>query len=319
MSSFHIKNLQKDEIPALMQVQQEYARHYPGVQVLPGELYLSPAFHQGQDIFCAYHPNGQMLGYSVVYAQLAGEGTKTRHTVWAEVKVVPSMNHVKTLRDSLLDHVLKRTRILTSIHPDLPIELIFQYFPYEEESISFIKSSGFQYSKSVYSMQSDLNKHLPSVPIPSGFQLKPWRLETQSEREQYVQARNQCFPDSPISLEEWIYFMGSPSWSTGTNFAVFENNELVGCLTAYWDTEQNLNLEHKIGYTEYIFVRPQWGGRGIASAMISAALKFLKENGIHYAQLQVKTENRNALRLYEKLGYVISQESGLYSRQIDAN
>jgi hypothetical protein len=71
MSNFVIKNLETDDLPALMQVQQEYARHHPGVQVLPAGLYLSPAFHNGNDVFCVYHPNGQMLGFSVVYAQLA--------------------------------------------------------------------------------------------------------------------------------------------------------------------------------------------------------------------------------------------------------
>ncbi|PKO05433.1 MAG: hypothetical protein CVU41_12435 [Chloroflexi bacterium HGW-Chloroflexi-3] len=40
MSNFQIKNFHPDDIPALMQVQQEYARHYPGVQVMPGGIYL---------------------------------------------------------------------------------------------------------------------------------------------------------------------------------------------------------------------------------------------------------------------------------------
>ena len=80
--------------PALMQVQQEYAHKYPGVQVLPGGIYLSPAFHFGHDVFCAYHPNGQMLGYSVVYAQLPTNSPQNKHTIWTEVKIIPSINHL---------------------------------------------------------------------------------------------------------------------------------------------------------------------------------------------------------------------------------
>jgi hypothetical protein len=71
MSNFHIKNLEENDLPGIMQVQHEYARQHPGVQILPGGLYLSPAFHQGKDVFFAYHPNGQMLGFAVAYAQAA--------------------------------------------------------------------------------------------------------------------------------------------------------------------------------------------------------------------------------------------------------
>ncbi|HSM25719.1 MAG TPA: GNAT family N-acetyltransferase, partial [Anaerolineaceae bacterium] len=288
MSNFRIKNFQADDIPALMQVQQEYAKHYPGVMVLPGELYLSPAFHQGQDVFCAYHPNGQMLGFSVVYAQLSEDLQNQFHTIWAEVKVIPSMNPVQILRDTLLDQVYKRVKDLTSSHDSIPSKVIFQYFPYEAESIAFVKNKGFNYSTSVYSMQRDLGEFLPPILLKPEFLLKPWRLESQTEIEQYVQARNLCFPDVPISLEEWIYFMGSNAWATGTNFAVFQNEELVGCLTAYWDEEQNRDQKQKIGYTEYIFVCPPWRRRGIATALITTALQYLKDHGIDFAQLQVK-------------------------------
>ena len=50
--------------------------------------------------------------------------------------------------------------------------------------------------------------------------------------------------------------------------------------------------------------------------MISKALDFLKQNGMRFAQLQVRTDNRDALNLYEKLGFVIVQESGIYTRTI---
>jgi ribosomal protein S18 acetylase RimI-like enzyme len=50
--------------------------------------------------------------------------------------------------------------------------------------------------------------------------------------------------------------------------------------------------------------------------MVSTALDFLEQNGMRYAQLQVRTDNRDALNLYEKLDFVILQESGIYTRKI---
>jgi len=46
-------------------------------------------------------------------------------------------------------------------------------------------------------------------------------------------------------------------------------------------------------------------------------LHYLKQHRIDYAELQVKTNNREALQLYEKLGFAINQESGIYSRLLE--
>lgn len=319
MVNYQIRNFSVDDISALMQVQEEYAHKHPGVQILPGGIYLSPAFHQGQDVFCAFHPNGQMLGYSVLYVNSPHNDPPSPHVVWAEVKVLPSMNHLVGLRENLMEQILRRLREILLDQSLRKVEINFQYFPYETDSIAFVTSKGYRNQGSVYSMQRDLEHPLPSIHLPPGFLLKPWRLETDFEREQYIHARNLCFPNVPISLEEWIYFMGSPSWSTATNFAVFAADELAGCLTAYWDEENNRNQGTKIGYTEYIFVCPQWRGKGLASAMIASALEYLKTNGMHSAQLQANTNNREALALYERLGYVVVQESGLYSRPMEIN
>lgn len=316
MANYLIKYFTVDDIPALMMVQQEYAHKYPGVQILPGGIYLSPAFHQGQDVFCAYHPNGQMLGYAVIYVQLSRNESPANHIVWSEIKVIPNMNHLIGLRESLLEKIIHRLREILLDQSLKTVAITFQYFPYETESIAFVTSKGFALSGSIYSMQYDLNQPLPSIQTPPGFQLKPWRLETQFEREQYVHARNLCFPNAPISLDEWIYFMSSPTWTTGTNFAVFAENELAGCLTAYWDEEQNRKQNEKVGYTEYIFVCPQWRGIGLARAMIARSLTYLKEKGMKVAQLQVSTNNRDALSIYEQLGYMVVKESHLYSRHI---
>lgn len=52
--------------------------------------------------------------------------------------------------------------------------------------------------------------------------------------------------------------------------------------------------------------------------MISESLNYLRNLDIDYAELQVKTDNREALSLYEKLGFSINQESGIYSRVLDS-
>jgi ribosomal protein S18 acetylase RimI-like enzyme len=127
-----------------------------------------------------------------------------------------------------------------------------------------------------------------------------------------VRARSECFPEAPIEIEEWQYFMKSPYWSVGTTFAAFDGSELVGNVAVFWNEAENQSIGKKIGFTEYIFVRPRWRGKNIARRLINAGLKHLKQHGLDEAHLEVRAKNESALRLYVDLGYEVIRESRFY-------
>ena len=73
---------------------------------------------------------------------------------------------------------------------------------------------------------------------------------------------------------------------------------------AHLNEQENEKHNRKRGYTEHIYVRPQWRGRGLASALIARSLQVLKEQGMTEAELGVDSENESAaFRLYESMGY----------------
>ena len=141
-------------------------------------------------------------------------------------------------------------------------------------------------------------------------------MESPAEQESYVQARNEAFPEQQIKLEDWQYFMTSPQWASGSMLAAFEGNTLTGCALAFWDQAQNERSGVKIGFTEYIFVRPGWRRKRLAPSLLSSALEFLRENGQDEARLEVLASNARALALYTSQGYQVQSESRLYSRAI---
>jgi ribosomal protein S18 acetylase RimI-like enzyme len=149
-----------------------------------------------------------------------------------------------------------------------------------------------------------------------GICLRRWKMETEAEQSAYVSARNHCFPESPISLEEWQYFMSSPLWAVGTMVAAFDQDRLAGCVSAYWNEEDNRRSGVLAGFTEDIFVMPAWRGRGIASAMIADGLGYLKDHGLAEARLMVRALNETALGLYCQLGFEVSSESRFYARDL---
>ncbi len=56
-----------------------------------------------------------------------------------------------------------------------------------------------------------------------------------------------------------------------------------------------------------IAVDPAQRRRGLGSALMSAALKYLRENGVEQADLEVDVSNRAAQSLYESFGFVPSR------------
>jgi ribosomal protein S18 acetylase RimI-like enzyme len=315
MSAFIIRNFTADDIPQVMALQHAYQGMYPNASLIPGEVYLSPGFEDGKNIFCAFDENGCLQGYAPLFPNLT-ENPQIPHTVWAEVKVRPDLASPWDLKDVLFEQVLNRTRAITQVLPGHRTRLTFQYHPSEKSSIDYVTSRGFRYAESVYRLMRDLTGELPSIPAPVQIDVRPWRMESELEQQAYIRARNEAFPDAPVTLADWQSFLASPAWQSGTSMAAFVGREIVGSVTVYWDEEISQQIGKKAGFTEYIFVRANWRKRGIAAFLISQALRYLKEHGREAAYLEVKAYNQSALDLYSRLGYELIDESCLYVLEI---
>lgn len=247
-----------------------------------------------------------------MYPVLVRNSSELPHTLWTEIKVHPKVDSPNEIKDCLLEQILLRAREITQDFPSHPIHLTFQYFPSETASIDYVISKGCRHTESVFTMRRDLSLPIPALMSIENIVMRPWKMETESEQQMYMDVRNQCFPEAPTELSEWQYFMQSPMWAVGTTYAAFHGDQLIGNVSVFWNEAENEQSGNKIGYTEFIFVRPDWRGKNIARALISLGLKHLKEHGLEEAHLEVKALNQNALRLYKNLGYEILRESRFY-------
>ena len=57
------------------------------------------------------------------------------------------------------------------------------------------------------------------------------------------------------------------------------------------------------GWVDQMGVRPAWRKRGLGGALLCEAMHRFKASGLGWAALSVSTENRRALRLYQRLGF----------------
>jgi ribosomal protein S18 acetylase RimI-like enzyme len=302
------------DVQPVLALQQQYSQVYPNAVIVPGEVYLSPSMHDGEDVICVLK-DGQLVAYAPVYVQIIEDGSpELAHTAWAEIKTSPDLAASDLVKDELYRRMLQRVRELTMHFPGRPVQMTFQYYPSEIPAIAYVTARGFAYSDSVFAMRRDLEEEIPVLPAPEGIKLRRWKMASEPEQLCYLCARNQCFPHSPTLLADWQYFLGSPMWAVGTSIAAFDCCELAGNVTVYWDPAEIERYGDKAGYTEFIFVRPRYRGQGIAQAMITEALCYLKENGLEAAKLEVRADNETALELYRRLGYQLVAESRFYSR-----
>jgi ribosomal protein S18 acetylase RimI-like enzyme len=311
MPSFILRNFTPEDIPQITSLQEAYHQTYPHAGVVPGEVYLSPGFAGGQNIFCAFDEKGSLRGYAPVFPVLT-EAPGLPHTLWAEVKARPNDPTAAEVKEALLERARQRVEEIASVSPGHAVHLTFQYHPSETASIEFVCAHGGAYTESVFRLMRDLTAEPPSIPPPAGLQIRRWTLQGEADLAAYVNARNEVFPETPVTLADWQAFLASPAWKEGTQVAAFDGPEVVGCVAAYWDDTLRQITGREAGYTEYIFVREKWRGRGVAAHLIAQALAYLKEHGREAAFLEVKAVNENALGLYLRLGYQKVDETCFY-------
>lgn len=318
MKKITIQPLLPVHLDVIHNLQSAYSAVYPDAGVIPGEVYLSPVFENGDNIFCGFDESGELIAYAPLVPVLIRDDSPLPHTFWTEIKVHPAVDNPCAVKDQLLERILLRAREVAPEYPGHPIQLTFQYFPSETASIDYVIAKGAEHTESVFTMRRDLSQEIPAPKSVEDIVIRPWKMESEAEQQMYVDARNQCFPEIPVELSEWQYFMLSPMWAVGTTFAAFDRGQLVGNVAVFWDEADNEKSGKRIGYTEYIFVHQNWRGKNIARELINRGLIYLKEHGLDEAHLEVKAQNQNALRLYRDLGYEVIRESCFYVLALDS-
>lgn len=121
--------------------------------------------------------------------------------------------------------------------------------------------------------------------------------------------KGQLGPDGEIALARmqrvarwspllgWLYWPGWDRTGSTPGFVWVEQGRIVG----------NISLRRALVgrgfFIGNVAVHPNWRGRGIASALIEAALEVIATQGGRWVGLEVDADNRVARRLYERRGF----------------
>ena len=312
MPDFSLRPITPQDIPQAMALQAANQRLHPQAEIVNGDLYLSQGPDDELSVFCVFDKQEKMRGYISIYPQMMTNAA-TPHLTWGNIKVYADDEQRQVIRDLLFEQILKKAKQIIPKTPNYTTRLMFELHTSETESIEYITAKGFAFVETTLRMTYDLGQKPKPVPKPSRIKVKNWKIEKETEQAAYVAARNEAFPLTPIRLVDAQTFLRSIINKCGTTVTAFDGKEIVGGVNAYW-IEDDVKLRGKAtGWTENIFVRKAWEGRGIASYLICRSLLYLKEHGIVEARLDTGSQNKRAQGVYARLGYTITGEKHQYA------
>ncbi|WP_316633933.1 GNAT family N-acetyltransferase [uncultured Flavobacterium sp.] len=82
-----------------------------------------------------------------------------------------------------------------------------------------------------------------------------------------------------------------------------ENNEIIGCGYAQIRSAKAYQRHELFGYLGFMFVKPQFRGRGINNLLLNDLKKWVLSKGITEIRLEVYSDNEPAVKAYEKAGF----------------
>ena len=183
-----------------------------------------------------------------------------------------------------------------------------------------LEMTGFTATRWYTEMRRDLSVELPDVELQGHLAVQPWEpaLDDAVRR-----AHNEAFRDQwgaeQHTPETWVqgrtYF--APSWSFVVLDRTSDRARVAGYLISGRYEGDWAAQGWTEGYTEMLGVREEWRGKGVASALLVAAMRAYAADGMEYAGLGVDfSEPSGNFGLFGHLGYEPTRGSLMYTRTI---
>lgn len=183
-----------------------------------------------------------------------------------------------------------------------------------DEIIARYAAEGYTLTFAEDVMRRDLSdlSDLPHPPLPAGVTLRAWTPETIPA---FFAAYAAAFADRPgfpgWSEERWVdWTAGDDDFRPNLSWVALAGDESVSFITCGVDIPDPIS----IGFIIQTGTRPDWRGRGLATALVTRALRGWRDAGYAAVKLDVNVNNPTARRLYDRLGFSVTRRRGSFQR-----
>jgi ribosomal protein S18 acetylase RimI-like enzyme len=116
---------------------------------------------------------------------------------------------------------------------------------------------------------------------------------------------NSCNLNFTPSLSEKVDLVGYADkiYEKSVTFEAWFNETLVGLIAAYFN-----NLGDLTGFITNVSVIHEYNGKGIASELLNRTIDYAVKNGFKYICLEVNNKNIQAIKLYQKFNFYITNQ-----------
>ncbi|WP_456276756.1 GNAT family N-acetyltransferase [Bacillus sp. AK128] len=257
--------------------------------------------YEPSNIFCAVNSEGHILGVGHLVPDQTwfllvknNDPSDFVYKLTMDISLNFNQPSSENVLEELFAHLLTRAKELRAKYPDKKISVNHVISSDDLEEIDFYLSKGFTIIRNHLIMKRDLTEPISPHHFAESIKILNWKMESEEEQERYLRAESESDKDGVSwSLNQLRWTKAGGEWDT---FTAFEGDQIVGSVMTW-------GLGESRSATESIFVLPRWRRKGIAKAMITEALLFLKAKGKTEATLGVFGENQEAIPLYLSLGY----------------
>jgi mycothiol synthase len=267
-----------------------------------------------QDILIA-EVDGQIIGYNRVFWDQLGDGTRIYNLFGF---LLPKWRR-RGIGRAMLHHAERRLREIASEH-DEDGSKFFRSWAADTEvaTAKLLESEGYHPARYSLNMVRDLTEPIIGRPLPEGLEVRPvekdhlWPI---------FDAMNEAFQDHwgyrAMTKDEFKQWMKYPQFNPEHWKVAWDGDQVVGMVQNFINENENREYKRKRGYTEEICVRRPWRKRGLARALLTQSLAYLKRLGMDEAALGVDAENlTGALRLYESVGFRCAKRNTEYRKPL---
>ena len=253
---------------------------------LLGQMFAQPSCQPESNCYVA-DSGGHLVGFALISPELPIERAV------ASGGVLESHRH-RGIGKALVARAIERSRAL-----DVRV-LHIQTAHDSADASHLLESYGFAEVKAYWQMRWEAGE-LPPVRLPSGFELRPFKLD--QDEQALADLQNAAFGENwgfcPNTVEEVAARVRMKSNVPEGILLITEG----GAPAAYNWTHRNENSHGSVGFIGMTGVHPDYRGTGLGTAVVVAGLEYLRGEGITTVDLEVDSQNPPARELYLKLGF----------------
>jgi mycothiol synthase len=187
-------------------------------------------------------------------------------------------------------------------------------------AVALLEARGYEIGRYGFLMTRDLSTPVEPLELPDGLEIRPvdvvhhrqiWDADAEAFRDHLNSAER-----TEADYEAWF---AEPELDTSLWRIAWSGDEVAGVvMPSIWPAE-NEALGIRRGWLDHVSVRRPWRRRGLASALIVAALDGLRSAGMTEAALGTDAENvTGAVHVYEQVGFRRARTTVKYRKGFDA-